>query len=98
MVGANERPSALAYRDACRRDRQSPAVSHGAVRATTELSRISAAAPMAKRQGDFGSNPFIPSRSPICRMANVVMMWAVTAASLIAAAAVLAARLQGGAL
>ena len=98
MVGANERPSALAYRDACRRDPKSPAVSHGAARATTELSRISATAPMAKRQGDFGSNPFIPSRSPICRMANVVMMWAVAAASLVAAVSLLIVRLQGGAL
>ena len=84
MVGANERPSALAYRDTCRRDPKSPAVSHGAVRATTELSRVSAPKPMAKVTPEFGSNPFIPARSSICRAADTTLIFGVVAMGLVA--------------
>jgi hypothetical protein len=84
MVGANEQPSALAYRDDCRRDPKSPAVSHGAVRATTEVSRVSVLKPMAKVTPEFGSNPFIPGRSSICRTADTTMIFGVIAMGLVA--------------
>ncbi|KQR75775.1 hypothetical protein [Rhizobium sp. Leaf341] len=90
MVGANEQPSALAYRDNCRRDLKSPAVSHSAVRAKTELSRNFALKPMAKVTPEFGNNPFIPGRSPICRAADTTLIFSVVVMGLIAVIATFA--------
>ncbi len=49
---------------------------------------------MSKRPRAIDGNPFIPARSPICRTADVVLLFCVPLAGLVAAFAIVLARLM----
>lgn len=72
--------------------RSSPAVQSKTVRATSSQFRVSEFATMPIRTGKIDmENPFIPSRSRICRVADMALIFAVAVAGL---AAVIAAVLN----
>ena len=87
MRGADQN-AALAYRGSRRRP-FGPGRQTRSADATAEQSPIEAFADRAKRAAKIDVVPFVPSRSPICRAADLVMVSAVTVGGLAAALAAL---------
>lgn len=81
--------AALACRDLRRRDNV-PGCQTRSTSTTPRQSRISGPSPMTKTRAEFDSrNPFIPSSSPVCRVADLVLLFSVALAGLVAAAVAL---------
>lgn len=73
-----------------------PAVQSETVSATPRPSFNRWRPTMTKQHGKIDtSNAFIPSRSPVCRWADTVLVFAVTVAGVVAAAAAIAAQFWG---
>jgi len=87
-----DRAAVLAFFSQVRRDR----VPGGQTRPASATARHSAKngpSPMAKVPAEIdGRNPFIPSVSPVCRFADLVMMFSVTLSAVAAGVALLLAQ------
>jgi len=76
--------------------RSSPAVQSKTVRATPSSSRVSEFATTPNRTGRIDmENPFIPSRSRICRVADIALIFGVVIAGLVAVIAAVCNQMQG---
>lgn len=79
--------AALACRDLRRRDIV-PGCQSRSASATPRQSRISGPPPMTKKRAEIATrNPFIPSLSPACRVADLVLVFSVALAGLAAVSA-----------
>lgn len=79
--------------------RSSPAVQSKTVRATPSPSSVSEFATTPNRTGRIDmENPFIPSRSCICQVADMALIFGVVVAGLVAVTAAVCSQLQGVAL
>lgn len=93
MMRDANRTAALACRDNNRRDIV-PGCQTRSVGATSGQSRISATSPMTKRRAEIDTrNPFIPSFSPVCRVADQVLLFSVALGGLAAVVAALIGQL-----
>lgn len=87
------RTAALACRDLRRRNLV-PGCQTRSTGATSRQSRISGSPPMTKKRVEIdGRNPFIPSFSPVCCVADLVLLFSVALLGLAAAGATLIAHL-----
>ncbi|MGC4407562.1 hypothetical protein D4A92_09635 [Rhizobium rosettiformans] len=60
---------------------------------TTQASAKSGAQPMAKADGEIASrNPFMPSPSPACQVADLIMIFSIVASALAASLVLLLAQ------
>lgn len=85
--------AALACRDFHRRNIV-PGCQTRSSGATSRQSRISGSSPMTKKRVEIdGRNPFIPSFSPVCCMADLVLLFSVALGGLAAAVAAFIAHL-----
>lgn len=64
-------------------------------RATTELSPVLPAAKMAKRTAKIDVVPFVPSSSPVCRLAETALVFSVALSGLAAAISTLLRTIGG---
>ena len=71
----------------------SPRLSRPIDCATSEPSGKALTAAMSKRQGEIDLLPFIPARSPICRTADIALLFSIAAFGLAAAVLALARQL-----
>lgn len=77
--------SSLCHPGSHRQGFLSPAVQSMTVRSTPSQSRLSSFPTTSNRTGEFDMrNPFIPSRSTICRLADTALIFGVAAAGLVA--------------
>lgn len=67
-----------------------PRLSGPAGRATPELSRKAQRGTTSNRRGEIDLNPFIPSSSPVCRVADTALLYSVVLLGLAAAVTALA--------
>jgi hypothetical protein len=85
--------AALAFRDLHRRNIV-PGCQTRSSGATSRQSPISGPSPMTKKRVEIdGKNPFIPSLSPVCCMADLVLVFSVALVGLVAVGATLIAHL-----
>lgn len=73
----------------------SPRLSSPAGRATSQLSANRPFGTMSKRHGEIDHNPFIPSSSPVCRVADTVLVYCVALFGLAAAVLALCRQVVG---
>lgn len=86
-------PAALADRQG----QTAPAVRSLVDRVTPSFSGIATIATMSKTQAEFdGSNPFIPSSSPVCRLADTALVFWVALIGLSAAVIAVIRHLSAG--